>query len=43
MMAIFKIVQGIASTIMNAAGFGGAMKTVLPNEIITAVESCRFL
>lgn len=42
MMAIFKIVQGIASTIMNAAGFGGAMQTVLPNEIITAVESCRF-
>lgn len=42
MMAIFKIVQGIASTIMNAAGFGNAMQTVLPNEIITAVESCRF-
>ena len=42
MMAIFKIVQGLASSIMNAAGFGGASQTVLPNEIITAVESCGF-
>lgn len=42
MMAIFKIVQGIASTIMNAVGFGGTMQTVLPNEIITAIEACNF-
>ncbi len=42
MMAIFKIVQGIASTAMNAAGFGEAIQTTLPNEIITAVESCGF-
>lgn len=42
MMAIFKIVQGIASTAMNAAGFGQAIQTTLPNEIITAVESCGF-
>ena len=42
MMAIFKIVQGLASTIMNAAGFGGTTQTVLPNEIIKAVESCGF-
>lgn len=42
MMAIFKIVQGLASSIMNAVGFGGASQTVLPNEIITAVESCGF-
>ena len=42
MIAIFKIVQGIASTAMGAAGFGEATKTVLPNEIITAVESCGF-
>lgn len=42
MMAIFKIVQGLASSIMNAAGFGGASQTVLPNEIITAIESCGF-
>lgn len=30
MMALFKIVQGIISTIMNAAGFGSATQTVLP-------------
>lgn len=42
MMAIFKIVQGVASTAMNAAGFGEVIQTTLPNEIITAVESCGF-
>lgn len=42
MMAIFKIVQGIASTIMNTTGFGGTNQTVLPNEIISAVEACNF-
>lgn len=41
-MAIFKIVQGVASTIMNAAGLGGTSQTVLPNEIISAVEACNF-
>lgn len=41
-MAIFKIVQGLASTIMNSAGLGGATNTVLPNEIISAVEACNF-
>lgn len=41
MMAIFKIVQGIASTIMKTTGLGGATQTVLPTEIITAVEDCR--
>lgn len=42
MMAIFKIVQGVASTAMNAAGFGEVIQTTLPNEIITAVEACGF-
>ena len=42
MMALFNIVQGLVSTIMNAAGFGTAQQTVLPQEIITAVESCGF-
>ena len=41
-MALFNIVQGLVSTIMNAAGFGTAQQTVLPQEIITAVESCGF-
>ena len=43
MMALFRIVQGIISTIMNAAGFGSAQQTVLPQEIVTAVEDCGFL
>ena len=42
MMALFKIVQGVISTIMNAAGFGTPQQTVLPQEIVTAVEDCGF-
>src|SRR5574344_313097 len=42
LLSIFKIVQGVISTIMNAAGFGGASSTTLPQEIITAVEKCGF-
>ena len=42
MMALFNIVQGLISTIMNAAGFGSAAQTVLPQEIVTAVEDCGF-
>ena len=42
MMALFHIVQGLISTIMNAAGFGSASETVLPQEIVTAVEDCGF-
>lgn len=43
MMALFKIVQGIISTIMNASGFGSAQDMVLPQEIVTAIEECDFL
>ena len=43
LMSFFKIVQGIVTTIMNSAGFGNTAQTVLPNEIIKAVESCGFL
>ena len=42
MIALFNIVQGLISTIMNAAGFGVAQETVLPAEIETAVEDCGF-
>lgn len=42
MMAIFKIVQGVMSTIMRSAGFGSATQTLLPSEIVSAVESCGF-
>ena len=41
MLAIFKIVQGITTTIMKTAGFGSSTATVLPQEMITAIESCR--
>lgn len=41
MLAIFQIVQGISSTIMSSAGFGGNSSTVLPQEIISAIEKCR--
>lgn len=43
MMALFNIVQGIISTIMGSAGFGTTTNTVLPNEIVQAVENCGFL
>lgn len=42
MISLFNIVQGLISTIMNAAGFGAAQETVLPAEIVTAVEDCGF-
>lgn len=42
MLALFSIVQGLISTIMTAAGFGTAQQTVLPSEIVTAVEDCGF-
>ena len=42
MMALFNIVQGVISTIMRTAGFGTAQQTVLPNEIVEAVEDCGF-
>ena len=41
-MALFRIVQGTIDTIMNAAGFGAASQTILPAEIVTAVEDCGF-
>ena len=43
MMALFNIVQGLVSTIMNAAGFGfGPTDCVCPRRLLTAVESCGF-
>mgnify|MGYP001037062548 FL=1 len=42
MLAIFKIVQSLMSTIMETAGLGIITKTVLPQEIITAVKDCGF-
>ena len=42
MMAFLSVIQGVISTIMNSAGFGTATTTMLPAEIITAIEDCGF-
>jgi len=42
MSAVFKITQGVVSTIMQTAGLGGNAQAVLPQEMITAIESCGF-
>ncbi len=42
MTALFQIVQGVISTIMKTAGFGKAQKTVLPDDVVAAVENCGF-
>ena len=43
MIALFTIVQGIISSIMNTAGFGNTAEAVLPEEMVTAIEDCGFL
>lgn len=43
MLALFDIIQGITTTVMDTAGIGTAEETVLPTEIVTAVEECGFL
>ena len=42
MLALLSIIQGVISSIMNAAGFGTPQGTVLPSEIVTAVENSGF-
>ena len=42
MLAFMRIIQGVIGTIMNSAGFGAATETILPQEIVTAIESCKF-
>lgn len=42
MLAVFNIVQGTISTIMNAAGFGTPQETLLPAEMVTTIEDCGF-
>lgn len=42
MLTFLSIIQGVISTIMNAAGFGQSATTALPTEIITAIEDCGF-
>ena len=43
MLALLSIIQGVVSSIMRAAGFGSPGATVLPAEIVTAIEDCGFL
>ena len=42
MLAFLSVIQGVIGTIMNAAGFGTATETVIPQEMITAIEDCGF-
>lgn len=42
MMAVFKIIQGVVSTIMNSAGLGGATQATLPQAMIDEINSCGF-
>lgn len=42
MMALFKIVQGIISTIMSSSGFGSTTQTSLPDTIVQAIKDCSF-
>ena len=43
MLAIFDIVQGITSTIMETVGIGTASETVIPDVIVSAIEDVGFL
>lgn len=42
MLALFNIVQGTISTIINAAGFGTPEQTTLLAEMVTTIEDCGF-
>lgn len=42
MLSLFDIAQGAISTIMGTTGFSETQKTVLPTEMVTAIENCSF-
>ena len=42
MMSIFKIIQGVVSTIMSSAGLGEATQATLPQAMIDAINACGF-
>lgn len=42
MLALFNIVQGTISVIMNSAGFSSADMTTLPDGMVSTIESCNF-
>ena len=43
MLAILSIVQGVINSVMTTAGFGSPQSTILPPEVISAIEDCSFL
>lgn len=43
MIALFNIIQGLVSRIMNTAGFGSTEQTTLPSGLITAIEEVNFM
>lgn len=42
MVALFKIVQGVINKIVSLSGFTGSTNTLLPQEIVDAIEDCGF-
>lgn len=42
MLAVLDIIQGIIIKIMDTAGFSSPAPTVLPQEIVAAIEACDF-
>ena len=42
MLAMFKIVQGIITKIMETSGFTGSQNITLPQSMIDTIESCGF-
>ena len=42
MLSFLSVIQGVINTIMNSGGFGTANETVIPDEMITAIEGCSF-
>ena len=42
MLSIFRIGQGVVSTIMRSSGIAGANKTTLPASMVEAIKDCGF-
>ena len=42
MLALFNIIQGVITTIMNTSGISTTNATVLPQEMIDKIEGCGF-
>ena len=43
MTALFKVAQGMISTIMTASGMSALTDTTLPDEMVTIIEDVGFL